>query len=107
MLSENSNISWILKRIGDIQTENRPRPSPKPNEVEIAVKVTGICGSDGIDKLYSIYFNYSLFHIFNIFYEIYFQVHYWVHGHIGNFIVKEPMVLGHESSGIVTNVGVD
>ncbi|CAB4400225.1 sorbitol dehydrogenase-like protein [Rhizophagus irregularis] len=79
-MPENSNISWVLKRIGDIQAENRPRPSPKPNEVEIAVKVTGICGSD---------------------------VHYWVQGHIGDFIVKEPMVLGHESSGIVTNIGRD
>jgi hypothetical protein len=64
MLSEKSNISWVLERIGDIQAENRPRPSPKPNEVEIAVKVTGICGSDGMIKLYSyIFLNYSLFHI--------------------------------------------
>ncbi len=50
----NSNISWVLQRVGDIQTENRPRPVPKPNEVEIAVKATGICGSDGI-KLYFIF----------------------------------------------------
>lgn len=80
MLPDNSNISWVLQQVGDIQLENRLRTAPKSNEVEIAVKATGICGSD---------------------------VHYWVHGHIGDFIVREPMVLGHESSGIVTNVGRD
>jgi hypothetical protein len=61
MLPENSNISWVLERIGNIQIENRPRPSPKPHEVEIAVKVTGICGSDGItlyhlNSLFTSYF---------------------------------------------------
>ncbi len=33
------------------------------------------------------------------------DVHYWVHGRIGDFIVKEPMVMGHESSGKVVAVG--
>ncbi len=33
------------------------------------------------------------------------QVHYWVKGEIGKFIVKKPMVLGHESSGIISKVG--
>lgn len=33
------------------------------------------------------------------------QVHYWEHGAIGSFVVRDPMVLGHESSGIVTKVG--
>jgi len=32
-------------------------------------------------------------------------VHYWSHGAIGQFIVKAPMVLGHESAGIVHSVG--
>lgn len=41
-------------------------------------KWTGICGSD---------------------------VHYWVHGRIGHFVVESPMVLGHESAGIVHKVG--
>ena len=47
-------------------------------EVQIGVHSVGICGSD---------------------------VHYWVHGAIGDFIVKEPMLLGHESSGTVTKLG--
>jgi D-xylulose reductase len=32
-------------------------------------------------------------------------VHYYTHGAIGNFIVREPMILGHEASGTVTEVG--
>ena len=39
---------------------------------------TGICGSD---------------------------VSYYTKGYIGDFVVKEPMVLGHESSGIVSKLG--
>ena len=48
------------------------------SEVQVAVHSVGICGCD---------------------------VHYWTHGAIGDFIVKAPMVLGHESSGTVTKVG--
>ena len=33
------------------------------------------------------------------------DVHFWTHGGIGDFIVKAPMLLGHESSGIVTKLG--
>ena len=47
-------------------------------DVRIAVKCVGICGSD---------------------------LHYYLHGAIGQFVVREPMVLGHEASGVVTEVG--
>ncbi|KFM78707.1 Sorbitol dehydrogenase, partial [Stegodyphus mimosarum] len=33
------------------------------------------------------------------------DVHYWKHGRIGDFIVDGPLVLGHESSGVVIKVG--
>jgi D-xylulose reductase len=49
-----------------------------PHDVKIAVDTVGICGSD---------------------------VHYYTHGKIGPFVVKEPMVLGHEASGQVIEVG--
>src|SRR5665648_19801 len=49
-----------------------------PNDVRIAVKHVGICGSD---------------------------VHYYEEGKIGPYIITEPMVLGHEASGIVIEVG--
>jgi D-xylulose reductase len=49
-----------------------------PHDVRIALHTVGICGSD---------------------------VHYYTHGAIGPFVVREPMVLGHEASGTVTEVG--
>lgn len=33
------------------------------------------------------------------------DVHYLVHGRIGDFIVKAPMIIGHEASGIVRKLG--
>lgn len=49
-------------------------------DVRIAIKTVGICGSD---------------------------VHYYTHGRIGPFVVEQPMVLGHEASGVVSEVGAD
>ncbi|MBB3934939.1 NAD(P)-dependent alcohol dehydrogenase [Aureimonas phyllosphaerae] len=48
------------------------------HDVRIAIHTVGICGSD---------------------------VHYYTHGAIGPFVVREPMILGHEASGIVTEIG--
>ena len=47
------------------------------NDVKIKIHTVGICGSD---------------------------VHYYEYGAIGPFVVKEPMVLGHEASGTVVEV---
>jgi Zn-dependent alcohol dehydrogenases len=33
------------------------------------------------------------------------DVHYLVAGRIGDFVVKDPMIIGHEASGIVAKVG--
>ncbi|EPY30632.1 D-xylulose reductase [Angomonas deanei] len=49
-----------------------------PDDCRVRIHSVGICGSD---------------------------VHYVEHGGIGDFIVKEPMILGHEASGTVTAVG--
>jgi D-xylulose reductase len=49
-----------------------------PDDVRIGIKDVGICGSD---------------------------IHYYLNGRIGDFIVEKPMVLGHEASGIVLEVG--
>ncbi|MGI4745346.1 MAG: NAD(P)-dependent alcohol dehydrogenase [Janthinobacterium lividum] len=49
-----------------------------PDDVRIRIHTVGICGSD---------------------------IHYYTHGHIGPFVVREPMVLGHEASGVVADVG--
>ena len=49
-----------------------------PRDVRVAIHTVGICGSD---------------------------VHYYRHGRIGPFVVREPMVLGHEAAGTVLEVG--
>jgi L-iditol 2-dehydrogenase len=53
-------------------------PVPKADEVLIKMKANGICGSD---------------------------IHFYREGRLGNFIVEEPYVPGHESSGIIEAVG--
>ena len=32
-------------------------------------------------------------------------VHYYLHGRNGDFAIRDPLVLGHESAGIVTAIG--
>lgn len=32
------------------------------------------------------------------------DVHYMTRGHIGDFVLKEPMIIGHEGSGVVVKV---
>jgi len=69
----------VLKKPHELTFEDRPIPELKNDkDVLIQVKITGICGSD---------------------------VHFWQDGCIGDFIVKAPMVLGHESSGIIIKIG--
>ncbi|XP_029979902.1 sorbitol dehydrogenase [Sphaeramia orbicularis] len=75
---EQQNLSVVLYSQGDLRLEPRPVPEPGPNDVLLQMHSVGICGSD---------------------------VHYWQHGRIGDFVVKKPMVLGHEASGRVVKVG--
>ncbi|KAF2234090.1 putative xylitol dehydrogenase [Viridothelium virens] len=78
-MASSQNLSFVLQKPGEVKYEDRPVPEVKdPHDVIVNVKYTGICGSD---------------------------VHYWTHGSIGAFIVRSPMVLGHESSGIITATG--
>lgn len=69
----------VLHGIKDLRVDQVAAPgAPAPGEVQIQIGKVGICGSD---------------------------VHYWEHGRIGDFIVKEPMILGHECAGTVVAVG--
>ena len=71
----------VLEGIGDVRLRDIEVPGtlePAENEVRVAVKTVGICGSD---------------------------VHYYKHGRIGDFVVNAPMILGHEAAGVVTAVG--
>jgi len=68
----------VLQGAKDLKIEIRNLGSPEPKEVQVAVQATGLCGSD---------------------------LHYFNHYRNGDIIVREPMTLGHESSGVITEVG--
>ena len=69
----------VLERKGELRLRDVDLPlTVGPHDVKIAIENVGVCGSD---------------------------VHYFTHGRIGPFVVKEPMVLGHEASGRVVEVG--
>ncbi|KAH0342008.1 GroES-like protein, partial [Aureobasidium melanogenum] len=73
------NPSLVLQKVNELRFVDRPMPViQSPHDVLLEVNYTGICGS---------------------------EIHYWTRGRIGPFIVREPMVLGHESSGTVVKVG--
>ena len=68
----------VLRAAYDLSMEERPRPRPGAHEVLVRVGSVGICGSD---------------------------VHYYEHGRIGRFVVEDPLILGHEASGTIEEVG--
>jgi L-iditol 2-dehydrogenase len=70
----------VLTRPGEIVLEERSTPEPGPREVLVEITSVGVCGSD---------------------------IHYYEHGRIGPHIVREPLILGHESAGRVAAVGAD
>lgn len=69
----------VLERQHQLSLRDIDLPSTVgPADVKIKIHTVGICGSD---------------------------VHYYTHGKIGPFVVKAPMVLGHEAAGTVVEVG--
>jgi D-xylulose reductase len=69
----------VLERKGVLALREVDPPRPVgPDDVRIAVENVGVCGSD---------------------------VHYFTHGRIGPYVVDRPLVLGHEASGRVVEVG--
>ena len=68
------NLPVTLYKTNDLRVELKPIPEPKDDEVLLKMDSVGICGSD---------------------------VHYWMKGAIGDFILKSPMIIGHEGAGIV------
>ena len=72
------NQAAVLYAPHDIRLEERPVPKPGTREVLIEIKAVGVCGSD---------------------------VHYYEHGRIGSYVVRQPLILGHESSGVIVDVG--
>jgi L-iditol 2-dehydrogenase len=70
----------VLRQVKDLVVEERPVPEPGPREVLVQVHAVGTCGSD---------------------------THYYEHGRIGDFVVREPLVLGHEAGGVVVAQGAE
>ena len=69
----------VLYDIGDIRLEERATPDlGGPDQALVQIKAVGVCGSD---------------------------VHFYEQGRIGTFIVREPLILGHEAAGEVVEVG--
>lgn len=67
-----------LYTIRDLRVDEIPRPLPGPGEVLLQVATVGVCGSD---------------------------VHYYLEGRIGDQVVTAPLVLGHEFSAWVAELG--
>lgn len=69
----------VLEGVRDARLRDIDLPGDVGDDgVKVAMKVVGICGSD---------------------------LHYYLHGAIGPFVVREPMVLGHEGAGVVVETG--
>ena len=74
-------MALVLERKGELNLRDFPiSENLGPSDVRIRMRTVGICGSD---------------------------VHYYTHGYIGKFIVKEPMILGHEGAGEIIEIGRD
>lgn len=70
----------VIHAAKDLRIEERETDAPGPGQVDIAINVGGICGSD---------------------------MHYYNHGGFGDVRIREPMILGHEIAGTVRALGED
>lgn len=71
-------LGCVIHGQGDLRVEELPVPLPGPGQALVAVRYGGVCGSD---------------------------LHYWRHGGVGDFRLREPMLLGHEVVGTVVAYG--
>ena len=70
--------SIVIHAAKDLRIEDRDMPEPGQGEVQVALATGGICGSD---------------------------LHYYLHGGFGAIRLREPMILGHEVSAYVQDLG--
>lgn len=68
----------VLHGARDLRLEERPMVPLGPAQVRVCFGAGGICGSD---------------------------LHYYFEGRVGDFAVREPLILGHEVGGEVVEVG--
>ncbi|XP_027062522.1 L-idonate 5-dehydrogenase-like isoform X1 [Coffea arabica] len=72
------NMAAWLVGIKTLRIQPYTLPPLGPHDAKIRIKAVGICGSD---------------------------VHHFKHMRCANFVVKKPMVIGHECAGVVEEVG--
>ncbi len=75
-----NNKAAYMTDLHSIEIRDTEVPKPKDDEVLVKIEYVGICGSD---------------------------VHFYEAGKIGDFIVEPPFILGHETAGVVEEVGSD
>lgn len=68
----------VIHAAHDLRLEDHAPGSPGPGQMRIRVAAGGICGSD---------------------------LHYYRHGGFGDVRLREPMILGHEVSGHIAEIG--
>ncbi|KAG8906296.1 hypothetical protein FRB99_007165 [Tulasnella sp. 403] len=68
----------VLHGPKDLRLQSRSILPPQPGQAQVQIIATGICGSD---------------------------LHYYTHGRNGDFVLRSPLVLGHEAAGIITALG--
>jgi len=72
------SIACVIHGALDLRMETETPKPLGPTDVLLRLGAGGICGSD---------------------------LHYFQHGRVGAFVVREPLVPGHEASGVVLQVG--
>jgi L-idonate 5-dehydrogenase len=73
-----TDLACTLHGARDLRVEPRAARALGPHDVRLRLGAGGICGSD---------------------------LHYYQHGRVGAFVIREPLVPGHEASGVVDAVG--
>jgi L-idonate 5-dehydrogenase len=75
-----TDLACTLHGARDLRVEARAPRALGPRDVRLRLGAGGICGSD---------------------------LHYWQHGRAGAFVIREPLVPGHEASGVVEAIGAE
>ncbi|MEO8538018.1 MAG: L-idonate 5-dehydrogenase [Betaproteobacteria bacterium] len=71
-------LACLIHAKEDLRVEPRDMPAAGAGEVLLKLGAGGICGSD---------------------------LHYYFEGRNGNFVVREPLIPGHEASAVVADIG--
>ena len=72
------SLTCRIHGANDLRVEPDGPAELGPTDVEMRLGAGGICGSD---------------------------LHYYQHGRVGAFVVREPLIPGHEVSGTVARIG--